>query len=293
MVQVFPVAAQFRRSYPGFGGLASMEYGLGVGPSFYQGDLTLGLVSLEKTKLNIGGFVRFKTFERVSFRVGMNYGKVAGDDQEFGKLYNPLENPYGGGSASQQQYYERYKRNLNFWSYIFEMNALVEVSLYHPRSRHRPGTPLPYAVAGVGYFHFNPRTTDRNGNEVMLRGIPTEIYKSYKLWQFCLPAGLGVRFNPDENTYISIELGYRKLFTDWLDDVHHNYAGPPAAGNIRVQQLSDRSGEINPAWGKNWDKVTRDPNQNLRGDPKNNDSYIFAMISINRAFRGYRTCTNF
>jgi hypothetical protein len=119
------------------------------------------------------------------------------------------------------------------------------------------------------------------------------MYKTYKLWQWCLPMGLGVKFNPDENLYISIEVVFRKLFTDWLDDVHHNYAGPPAATNTQVQQLSDRSGEINPAWGKNWDKVTMDPHQYLRGNPNNNDAYIFAMISINRAFNRYRTCTNF
>ncbi|MBI3234235.1 MAG: hypothetical protein HYZ42_09380 [Bacteroidetes bacterium] len=285
--------AQYRRTYRGFSGQSPIEFGIGIGPTAYQGDLSIGIITWEKTKLNIGGFVRIKPFDRMAFRAGINYGRIAGDDAEWGKYYSKSDNAYGLGSTRQMAYYERYKRNLNFWSNIFEVNVMTEINLYHPRTRRRIGAPLPYMVLGIGYFHFNPRTTDRNGGSVKLRYVPTEQYKSYSLWQVCFPAGLGLKFYSDKNWYITLEVVYRKTFTDWIDDVHHSYGGPGIKNNVAAQQLSDRSGEISPDWGKNWDKVTADPNYNLRGNPKNNDSYIFCMLTINRSFSSYSTCTNF
>jgi hypothetical protein len=285
--------AQYRRGYRGFSSQSNIEVGLGIGPTWYQGDLCMGLITIEKTKLNIGAFIRTKPFERLAFRAGINYGRIAGSDAAWGKYYSKSDNVGGFVSVRQEQYYHRYKRNLSFYSNIFEINGMAELNLYHPRLKRNSGSPLPYAVLGVAYYHFNPKTIDRNGNLVKLRDIPTELYKSYKLWQFSIPFGLGVKFYSNRNWYITVEAVYRKTFTDWLDDVHHNYAGPKAAGNIPLQQLSDRSGEIDPSWGKNWDKVTLDPNNYLRGNPNNNDAYIFTMITFNRMLNTYSTCTNF
>lgn len=287
------ISAQFRRNYKGFSSQTNLEIGVGAGPSMYQGDLSYDIINLKFIAWNIGAYIRTAFSKRIYFRTGIHFGKIKGDDKAYGNLYDPIQYPYGRGSSRQSVFYQRYKRNLNFNSYIFEWNVLAEINLYDPRTKRPPGRPLPYLFGGLGIFRFNPRTVDRYGNKVLLRYHATEMYKHYSKWQFCIPIGLGVRINPDQQFSVSIEGGWRKTFTDWIDDISHNYAGPSAANNKYLKELSDRSGEVNPAWGDMWDKVTLDPNQYIRGNPKTKDSYYFLMVCLNYKLSRYTTCTNF
>ena len=90
---------QYRRNFRGFGIQSNIEFGLGLGTSNYQGDLSVAAFTWELTKMNIGGFVRAKPFENIAFRAGINFGKVAGDDKAWGKLYNEYDFKYGAGSV--------------------------------------------------------------------------------------------------------------------------------------------------------------------------------------------------
>jgi hypothetical protein len=47
--------------------------------------------------------------------------------------------------------------------------------------------------------------------------------KPYSLWQPTIPFGGGVKFAITENLRIGFEIGLRKLFTDYLDDVSTSY----------------------------------------------------------------------
>ena len=83
---------------------------------------------------------------------------------------------------------------------------------------------------GVGVFHFNPYTYDNNGKKAYLQpgtegqglaSYPTR--KKYSLLQPFIPFGGGFKLNMGENLEVGFELGYRILFTDYLDDVSKTY----------------------------------------------------------------------
>src|SRR5690606_13448162 len=68
-------------------------------------------------------------------------------------------------------------------------------------------------------------------NKVFLKPLSTEGQglpqypdrKPYKLTQFAIPFGAGVKFRVSRNTVLAYEVGLRKIFTDYLDDVSTTY----------------------------------------------------------------------
>ncbi len=283
----------FKKLSSGFGTTQNFEVGLMFGPTYYQGELSMSVITPHLPSWQGGGFLRYNFSEILSVRAGYNYGKIKGDDGAWGRFYDPTVQSFDPGYANQLRYYEHRKRNLKFYSKIKEANLIFELNLWNPFKRKVGMRVVPYIFGGLAIFHFNPKTTDRYGTIVELKKYQTEIYKSYKLTQPCIPTGFGIKFNPSETWYVALEVGWRKTFTDWLDDVSHNYAGLPATNDVYLQQLSDRSGEVSPQWGNLWMLTTFNPNEYIRGNPKTKDSYFFCGVIVNRKFKSYQTCTNF
>ena len=50
--------------------------------------------------------------------------------------------------------------------------------------------------------------------------------KPYKLTQVNIPLGVGLKYYASERINLSAEVLYRKTFTDYIDDVSHNYIDP-------------------------------------------------------------------
>jgi hypothetical protein len=91
----------------------------------------------------------------------------------------------------------------------------------------------PYFFGGLAVFRFNPYAFDENGEKVFLKPLSTEGQgldgyntKPYGLTQFALPAGFGLKYAFDDRVRLGFEVGLRKTFTDYLDDVSTNYADP-------------------------------------------------------------------
>ena len=63
--------------------------------------------------------------------------------------------------------------------------------------------------------------------------------KEYKLWQLNIPFGLGAEYSLNEDMRVGIEMGYRKLFTDHLDDVSGNYVDESRLLTARGQTAVD------------------------------------------------------
>ena len=84
--------------------------------------------------------------------------------------------------------------------------------------------------AGIGVYRYNPYAYS-GGNKVFLQPLSTEGQniigypdrKKYSLTQFAVPFGGGFKFAVSENLRVGIEMGIRKLFTDYLDDVSKGY----------------------------------------------------------------------
>jgi hypothetical protein len=239
--------------------------------------------SMTRPALAIG--LRYKLANYFALNTHLTYGRVAGDD----KL--------------TKEYFRNY-RNLNFYSDIYEFNVNFEGAFQQEQVGHRyrlrkvrglRGYELyTYLFVGVGVFHMDPKTTFQ-GNVIRLQPLGTEgqglvsSRSKYSLFQFCIPIGLGFKYTIDRQFGLGLELGMRKTFTDYIDDVSTTYfdfdSYPEADPLAKV--MSDRSNHSAPP---GLDPTTPGAQ---RGDPRENDSYMFAIFSINYKLRMGRGSPHF
>lgn len=256
-----------------------LEYHIGLGGSNFLGDLggkdAIGTndfqdLEMSQTRFSISTGLRYRWKPRVYVNGIFTYGKLSGRDnltQEFFRSY----------------------RNLSFKTDIYEFTlngeyALIRESLGHRYRlmgvRGRRGYDYSfYIFAGVGVFHFDPKTK-LDGVWYRLKPLSTEGQgfvegrKDYKLTQLCLPVGFGMRYAFNRKLGIGFRYGLRKTFTDYIDDVSTTYVDPQILlenrGPISVA-LADRS-------DKNFPYITKPGEQ--RGDPRDKDSYMFFEFSI-------------
>jgi hypothetical protein len=232
-----------------------------AGISSYNGDLKARAASLSQSRFMGSLGVRYDLSEHFALRSYLSLGGLRGDDAK--------------GTAAMQQ------RNLSFRSGIFEWEAGLHYSIlnlnYHWWT--------PYVAAGIGLFRFNPTAVDANGNKVKLQPLGTEGQgvvagvESYKLTQFNIPLSVGVERMLNEDMRVGFELGYRKTFTDYLDDVSGFYADQSvllASKGPQAVEMAYRGDEVGagpyPAAGA------------VRGNSQNKDGYFFIGLSFTYRF---------
>jgi len=101
--------------------------------------------------------------------------------------------------------------------------------------------------------------------------------KPYSLWQPTIPFGGGFKFAISENLRIGFEIGLRKLFTDYLDDVSTSYPDQNdllAARGQTAVDFSYRSDEVPGGDAAFPTKSTQ------RGGAKQKDMYYFTGLNI-------------
>lgn len=162
------------------------EIGLGIGANSYSGDLYRGYNPL---KQNVGfqAYYRINHDKDVSFRFGLLYGALSGDDtQAFDAL----------GEARIASF----KRN------FLEANAILEfhfLDYKHPKSTIRWS---PYLFGGIGITkYFNLLSSD-----------------DFTSIQPVLPFGMGIKHLIGKQFILGLEFGARKTFFDELDGVSDN-----------------------------------------------------------------------
>jgi len=223
---------------------------------------------------------------------------------------------YGQVSASDQMTCSeaRKNRNLHFRSNIIEVSTQTEITLLkkdifskkNPHSnranahrsdinqtikKYATGRQVAfYSFAGLGFFHFNPQA-EYNGKWYDLQPLGTEGQGSatneisnpkqekYSLNQIVIPMGIGMYYKTAAGVKIGFEVGFRKTFTDYLDDVSDVYADPAeveAANGPIAAALSNRTAEVtsSPTVLSNYTKGDK------RGNPNSNDSYLFTMLTL-------------
>jgi Domain of unknown function (DUF6089) len=239
----------------------SHDIGLFLGGSYYIGDLNpRGHFALSQPA---GGlFYRFNYSHRFSFRGGINIGSVMADD-------------------SQSDNQDQLERNLNFKSRIYELHAKAEFNFVEYHIGHSKFFFSPYVYLGLGAFYYNPQGNIDN-NWVNLRRLSTEgqktsqnpTQKPYKLFQPCIPFGVGFKLNVAKSMGLSFEWGPRKTFGDYIDDVSNKYVDPTklaAEKGAMAGKMSNRSD----------DPLTRTNNTGkLRGNPNTKDWYFFYGITL-------------
>jgi hypothetical protein len=237
------------------------------GFSNYSGDLQTKTVTLDQSRGAFGLGVKYDLTNHFSARAGFNFGSVEGNDVNNEGLLKA--------------------RNLNFQSRILEGNLMLEYTLLDLSEKRFS----PYAFAGVAIYHFNPVTYDSLGNRIELQPLGTEGQglaqypdrKPYNLTQFAIPFGAGLKLRVSQNVVLSYEIGLRKLFTDYLDDVSKTYVDPVALAQARgpkAVEMSYRGGEL-----KGGDQ-NYPADQATRGGQKYKDWYYFTGLSISVGIGG-------
>jgi hypothetical protein len=227
-----------------------------LGVANYQGDLKASSVSLSQAKLFFSLGMRYDLSEHVMARSYLTLTGLQADDKK--------------GTAVMKQ------RNLNFRSKIFEWEISGQYSIFSLNEKWW----TPYVYAGVGLFHFNPSTEDLNGNKTYLKPLSTEGQgfmpgiAEYGLWQLNIPFGIGAEYSLNEDMRVGLEMGYRKLFTDHLDDVSGNYADESRLLTARGQTAVDLA--------YRGDEVGAGPYPSpdvMRGSPKHKDGYYYIALT--------------
>lgn len=210
---------------------------MGVGGMYYQGDLKeTAIPDFRTVKLCYGGGIHYQPGDFIGFDLNYLRGKLEGDDKY-------------ALSASKRN------RNLRFLTKIDDISLRVTVNFLS----EYPNSFVPYAIAGVGVFHFNPM---RDG--VALQPVGTEgqgipgYPAPYSLWQVNFPLGLGVKYMFGCRFGVKLEAVYHKLLTDYLDDVSDKYPDPSVL-SAQAAYLSDpnivpdnRVNRGNPAFKDSW-----------------------------------------
>ena len=227
------------------------EVGGWIGVSNYFGDLNTS-TDLTRPGLAFGIIGKRNFNERVSLRGALSYGRVSGDD------------------AESSNNFER-NRNLSFRSNLFEFSSVFEFNFFPLIYGSTDNFYTPYILGGFNITAFNP-TAELNGNRYSLRDFGTEGQLesgNYASITGGLLFGAGWKWDIGNYTTLNFELGYRRLFTDYLDDVSTVYPNRGALPSDIARQLSDRS--LIDGLGA--------PGRQ-RGDSKGNDSYTFFSISL-------------
>lgn len=190
--------------------------GVSLNAMNYFGDITpkpsIPSFRAGATRPNIGLTFTRRFAPRISGRASLSYGRITGDDAKAADQTDP-----------EAKY--RYNRNMNFRNDILEFAAVGMFDLVENRNNYikRPDF-VPYLFGGVAVMHHNPKGTDADGNIVALQPLRTEGQATgYSLTQFVIPFGAGARYKLNKSFDIGLELGFRKTFTDYLDDVSGNY----------------------------------------------------------------------
>lgn len=230
-----------------------------AGTSNYQGDLQDKRFTLSQSHFAGGLGVSYDLSDHISVRTGLILGKVSGDDK-----------------YSRNQF-----RNLNFTSNLTEVNLAFQYYIT-PLADH---VLTPYVFAGGAFYHFDPYTRDSSGSKYYLKPLSTsgqgfvDGVKNYKLTQFSIPFGGGVKLSLSDNVNVGIEFGLRKLFTDYLDDV----SGPYVDQNLLFSNRGAKAVELAYRGDELKNGAPYPPANTVRGGPKNKDWYYFTGFTASFA----------
>jgi len=181
------------------------------------------------------------------------------------------------GDAAKNSNVAVQEQKLYFKSPIYEASLVGEFNFFKFEPSYTRISYTPYVFAGIGGFHFQPKSYSFDGNLVGLHDYYTENV-DYSRMVVSIPFGVGFRYNLRGPLTLGLEIGYRVAFTDYLDDISGNYidANFDAKGNmIAEEEVNQRSYFIDPS--------QQMPIGTQRGDGRKNDSYMLATITVTYA----------
>lgn len=269
---------------------AKFEVGLNIGPMNFLGDLGgnrgRGTIGLKDNNIPLTNFIggisaAYYPKEWWGARVAFNIGLMEGDD----RLIKD-----NGGFELARKYRNNTFRSPLYEGYIgLEVYPTVYLSMRNgndePRFR-------PYLVAGIGLFAFKPQglyTKDGEERWVDLRplrlegqGMAETGVPEYDLWSYCIPMGIGIKYDLTERITIGAEIIHRVTGTDYIDDVSRKFIDPA----LFDKYLSPEDAEIakymaNPSsYFPGFPGYTPYRPGKKRGNPDWNDAYFSSTFRL-------------
>ena len=246
------------------------DIGAFLGMAKYKGELSNSFFTLYFLQPAFGVYYRRNQNRHWSVRVQATIGSIEGDD-------------------ANSKYDWEVNRNLSFSSAIQEVAGTFEFNFLPFELGNYNYAIAPFMFWGLSVVHFNPKASYK-GEEIELQPLGTEgqeTYshperKKYSLLSAAMPFGGGFKINGD-NIGFTIEMGPRRTYTDYLDDVSTTYSNKhyiQVENGSVAAALSDRSiGGAAPNIGP----------EKMRGDPTHPDWFMFvgasAYIGIGGKFR--------
>ncbi len=200
------------------------ELGFGIGTFNYTGDLVRNY-NIKYSKPAATVFYRSNLSKVVSFRASITAGKLGASEK-------PID------AAALQ-------RDASFDIFLFEGVLGMEYHFLNWRDDKRPMRYTPYIFAGLGLFGISGNSTK-----------PAE----YSNIQGSIPFGGGFKYILNPKWYAAFEIGIRKTFFDYLDN---------------VSDFTDQT-------QKNYQY----------GNPNDFDNYFFVGITFTRTFYDIPCPTN-
>jgi hypothetical protein len=228
-----------------------------LGIANYQGDLQAKRVTFKQAKFLGSLGAQYDLSEHFTARTYFTLSSLKADDKK--------------GTTNMQL------RNLNFSTKLFEWELGVQYNILSLNNSWF----TPYVFAGVGLYHFKPYTHAEDGTKTFLQPLSTEGQgivagkKEYKLTQFNIPLGIGATYAISEDIRVGLELGYRKLFTDYLDDVSSEYVDQGvllAARGQAAVDLAYRGDEVGAG--------TYPAAKTNRGGANEKDGYYYMALTV-------------
>lgn len=201
------------------------ELGFGIGTFTYTGDLSR-TYNFVNSRPAATAFYRANISKVISFKTALTGGKLAASDNRA-----PID-------AFARQ------RDASFNIFLLEGSATFEYHFLDWRDDKRRLRFTPYLFAGIGLFGISG-----------VQAKPAE----YSNMQVGIPFGGGMKYVLNPKWYIAFELGIRKTFFDYLDNISDE---DPAFKNYQ--------------YGNKYDY----------------DNYFFTGISITRTFYDIPCATN-
>ena len=234
------------------------------GVSNYSGDLQNKTYTFDQSEFAFGAGIQYDITHNFSVLSNISVMKVGASDQ-----FNRPSLQF---------------RNLSFQTSILEWNLLGEYTFLDiNRSAFSP-----FIFGGIAVFHFDPYAYDTLQRKTYLKPLSTEGeglpqypgQKPYSLTQFAIPLGGGIKFRVSENIILAYEVGFRKTFTDYLDDVSTFYVDKSilqAQKGGEAVEMAYRAGQIKGG------SPTYPTEGTIRGNKKYKDMYYYNGIRISIA----------
>jgi hypothetical protein len=233
------------------------------GLSNYSGDLQDKAYTFDQSFFAFGAGVQYDITRNFSAISNIMFMKIGASDQ-----FNAPDLVF---------------RNLSFQSNVLEWNLLGEYTFLDITQKKFS----PFVFGGIAVFHYDPYAFDTLGRKFYLQPLSTEgegllqypDQKPYSLTQFAIPFGAGIKFRVSENIVLAYEVGFRKTFTDYLDDVSTYYVDRAILQNAKGGQAVEMAYRGNELKGG----APYPPAGTKRGSSQYKDLYYYTGIRVSIA----------